>query len=266
MTSDLSDLLPVAHAMADAARTATLKYFRAEHLGTENKLGDGGYDPVTLGDRAAETAMRDVLRELRPQDGIFGEEFGKQDGTSGLTWILDPIDGTRAFVCGTASWGVLISVEDANGPILGVIDQPYTEERFVGSSAEAVLQWRGGTRALQSRKNVALDDALLLSTFPEIGTTEERLAFERVRDRAKLTRYGLDCYGYALLALGQVDLVIEAGLSAYDISAPVAVIQAAGGVVTDWQGKPCHGGGQVLAAGSTELHAIALELLNGGKH
>ena len=258
------ELLDVANEMADAARQATLRYFRTDSLGTENKLAGSGFDPVTQGDRAAEKAMREVLAIRRPDDGIYGEEFGKTAGSSGLTWILDPIDGTRAFLCGTASWGVLISVEDDDGPVLGVIDQPYLEERFVGAPDGGKLHWRGGVRDLAARGGVGLADALMLSTFPEVGTEAERLAFERVRDQVKLTRYGLDCYGYALLALGQVDLVIEAGLSAYDISAPVAVIQAAGGVVTDWQGQPVHGGGQVLAAGSAALHEAALALLNAG--
>ena len=261
MDPNLNELLKVANEMADAARVATLQFFRGNALATENKETDGGFDPVTLGDRAAERAMRDVLAMRRPDDGIFGEEFGKSSSATGLTWVLDPIDGTRAFVCGMASWGVLISVEDDNGPLLGIIDQPYLEERFIGCGMSGELEWRGGTRPLRARTGVALEDALLLTTFPEIGTDEERVGFERVRDQVKLTRYGLDCYGYALLALGQVDLVIEAGLSAYDISAPVAVIQSAGGVVTDWQGNPCHGGGRVLAAGSRELHEEALALL-----
>ena len=257
----ISEFLSVAHAMADVARVETLRYFRTDALNTENKDGDGGFDPVTLGDRAAERAMREVLAKMRPQDGIFGEEFGKQDGQSGLTWVLDPIDGTRGFLCGTPTWGVLISVEDENGPILGVIDQPYVGERFVGAGKTATVTGPLGERALKSRHGVGLDDALLLTTFPEIGTDAERRSFERVRDRAKLTRYGMDCYGYALLAAGQVDLVIEAGLSAYDISAPVAVIQAAGGVVTNWQGEPVYGGGQVIAAGSPALHEEAMTLL-----
>lgn len=257
----MTNLMTVAHELADAARAETMRYFRTDALNTENKDNDGGFDPVTLGDRAAETAMRAVLEKRRPQDGILGEEFGRQSGQSGLTWVLDPIDGTRGFVCGTPSWGVLISVEDETGPILGVIDQPYIGERFVGDGQGARMTGPMGARDIKVRAGVALDDALLLTTFPEVGTEAERLAFERVRDQVKLTRYGLDCYGYALLALGQVDLVIEAGLSAYDISAPTAVVQAAGGVVTNWEGGPAHPGGRVVAAGSAELHARALDLV-----
>lgn len=262
-TAPMDELLDVAEAMADAARLESLRYFRTDGLKADNKAGEGAFDPVTLGDRAAEVAMREVLASRRPADGIVGEEFGRQEGSSGLTWVLDPIDGTRAFLCGTASWGVLISLEDDTGPVLSIIDQPYTRERFIGVPGQfAELRRDGASRPLTTRRGVDLQNALLLTTFPEIGTGSERNAFEQVHDRVRLTRYGLDCYGYALLALGQVDLVIEAGLSAYDISAPVGVIQAAGGIVTDWEGGPVHGGGRALAAGCPELHKVALELLN----
>ena len=204
-----------------------------------------------------------ILAERRPQDAILGEEFGTQPGTSGLTWVLDPIDGTRAFISGAPSWGTLIGLTDATGPIYGIVDQPFTGERFEGGLGRAHVTDRHGERPLAVRKGVALAQATLLSTFPEIGTEAERAAFQRVSRQARLTRYGLDCYGYALLALGQVDLVIEAGLQPYDIVAPIAVIEAAGGIVTDWQGGPAHGGGQVLAAATPELHAAALALLRG---
>lgn len=256
-----NSLLTTAHEAAAAARNTILPYFRGGGLSTENKDEAGGFDPVTLADREAEAAMRAVILRMRPRDAILGEEEGATSGTSGLTWVLDPIDGTRAFICGTASWGVLISVENDDGPILGVIDQPYTQERFVGGMGERALLTTGGSRELKTKTTDALSDALLMTTFPEVGSPEERERFERVRDRVKLTRYGLDCYAYALLALGQIDLVIEAGLHRYDISAPVAVIEAAGGVVTDWNGGPAHHGGRVIAACNRKIHAEALELL-----
>lgn len=246
--------------MADAARAAILPHFRTSSLNTENKLA-GGFDPVTVADRAAEQAMRAVLAELRPQDGILGEEFGAEAGSSGRTWVLDPIDGTRGFISGTPTWGVLIALADENGPFLGVIDQPYTGERFCGGPETATMTGPLGERPLQTLGTAALADAILFTTFPEVGTAEERAGFERVSARAKLTRYGMDCYAYALVAAGQADLVIEAGLNAYDIQAPIAVIQAAGGIVTDWQGNPAHNGGRALAAANAEIHAAALELL-----
>ncbi|WP_170409553.1 histidinol-phosphatase [Ruegeria atlantica] len=256
----LSDL-EVAEEMADAARAAILPVFRQTDLQTSNKLS-GGFDPVTIADRNAEKAMRDVLARHRPEDGIFGEEFGREEGSSGRTWVLDPIDGTRGFISGTPTWGVLIALSTSDGPIMGVIDQPYIGERFVGSAEIAQVTGPTGTAQLKTRATPTLDQAIVFTTFPEVGTPEDRAGFEAVARHAKLTRYGMDCYAYALVAAGQVDLVIEAGLNAYDIQAPIAVIEAAGGVVTDWQGGPAHHGGRALAAANPELHAVALEILH----
>ena len=197
--------------------------------------------------------MRAILSRRRPGDGVLGEEYGQSGGTSGLTWVLDPIDGTRAFLSGTPSWGVLIALSDETGPRLGLIDQPYTGERFVG--APGIAEWTGpmGTRRLRSRATTEPGAAILFTTFPEIGSVEEHAAFARVARACRLTRYGLDCYAHALLAMGQIDLVIEAGLEAHDIHAPTAVIEAAGGIVSDWHGGPAHHGGRVLAAANPAL-------------
>lgn len=254
------ELTQVAHLMADAARDVILPYFRSADLGTDNKQ-PGGYDPVTIADRAAEAAMRAILAEHRPQDGILGEELGTQAGTSGLTWVLDPIDGTRGFVSGTPTWGVLIAVSDDAGPFLGVVDQPYIGERFIGTVQGAELIRASGSHPIQTRAARPLSDAIVFSTFPEVGSPEEAAAFHVVAKQAKLTRYGMDCYAYALVASGQIDLVIEAGLQAYDIQGPLALIEAAGGVVTNWQGGPAHQGGQVIAAANKEIHAEALAIL-----
>ena len=260
--SDASDLWAVAERVAEAARAAILPHFRSARLHADNKL-DSGFDPVTVADRAAETAMRDVLADLRPHDGILGEEHGSVDGSSGLTWVLDPIDGTRSFISGTPTWGVLIALSDAAGPMLGMIDQPYVGERFMGGLGRHDWIGPGRNEPLGTRPTTDLSEAILFSTFPEIGTPDQRSAFERVSREVKLTRYGCDCYAYALLAAGQIDLVIEAGLNAYDIQAPIAVIEAAGGVVTQWDGSPAHDGGTALAAATPELHAEALKRLNG---
>ncbi|MDQ1899493.1 inositol monophosphatase family protein [Paracoccus sp. WLY502] len=257
---DAQDIINAAHQMADAARAAILPFFRTG-LAADNKW-QTGFDPVTEADRAAERAMREVLARLRPNDAILGEEYGATEGTTGLTWILDPIDGTRAFLCGAASWGVLIGVSDGQDIRYGLIDQPYTRERFEGGLGRARLVSDSGEFALAVRK-VDLAQATLLTTYPEVGTPAEAEAFHRVSGQVRLTRYGLDCYAYGLLALGQVDLVIEAGLQSYDIAGPLAVVRAAGGIVTDWRGGPAHHGGQVIAAASAELHRAALDLLNG---
>ena len=251
-----TELLGVAHALADAARPAILPHFRSHDLLFDSKSAD--VDPVTGADRAAERAMRDILARSRPQDGILGEEYGARQGKSGLTWILDPIDGTRGFLSGTPTWGVLIAVSGPDGPILGVIDQPYIGERFSGSPEGAVLTGPLGKTPLSTRAPRPLSEAIVLTTFPEVGTEAEGAAFRRVAQAAKLTRYGMDCYGYALVAVGQVDLVIEAGLAPYDVAAPIAVIEAAGGTVTNWEGGPAHPGGQVIAAANPAIHAEAL--------
>ena len=257
-------LVRTAHALADAARPETLRHFRTRLVSDDKGPGPGGrFDPVTEADRAAERAMRAVLARERPEDGILGEEYGSVPGTSGLTWVLDPIDGTRGYISGTPTWGVLVAVADAEGPLFGIIDQPYIGERFFGGWGEATVAGPLGTAPLRVAPPRPLSEATILTTFPEIGTEAEHAAFRRVADRARLVRYGMDCYGYALLAAGQVDLVIEAGLQPYDVQAPIAVVTAAGGVATDWDGRPAHDGGRLLAAANAEIHAAALDLLAG---
>lgn len=268
MTGTLSDdlmrdLADTAHALADAARPETLRHFR-KAIAADDKTGAGaGFDPVTEADRASERVMREVLAARRPADAILGEEYGATPGSSGLTWVLDPIDGTRAYISGTPTWGVLVSIRDANGPLFGLIDQPYIGERFEGGFCTARLTGPQGEMPLRSRAARPLAEATVMTTFPEVGSPAEREGFEAVSRAARLTRYGMDCYAYALVALGQIDLVIEAGLNSYDICAPIAVIEAAGGVVTDWEGRPAHEGGRVLAAANAQIHAEALAILSG---
>ncbi len=255
------DLMDTAAALADAARVATLAHFRTAGLTADTKETDR-FDPVTVADRLSEQRMRAILAQRRPDDGILGEEFGTTSGTSGLTWVLDPIDGTRGYLSGTPTWGVLISVADAAGPIYGIIDQPYIGERFEGGLGRTEVNGPMGRHHLATRPARPLSEAILFTTFPEVGLPAEGAAFRRVAAQARLVRYGMDCYAYALIAAGQIDLVIESGLKAYDVQAPIAVIEAAGGIVTDWQGNPCPNGGQVLAAANREIHAAALALLN----
>lgn len=258
---EMQDIIATAAELADAARVATLLHFRVPGLSADNKEITR-FDPVTVADRLSETRMREILARRRPLDGILGEEFGTTVGSSGLTWVLDPIDGTRGYLSGTPTWGVLISVRDAGGPIYGLIDQPYIGERFEGGFGRAEVNGPMGRTKLGCRSARALSEAIVFTTFPEVGTPDEAAAFRRVASGAKLVRYGMDCYAYALVAAGQIDLVIEAGLQAYDVQAPIAVIEAAGGIMTDWQGQPCHEGGQVLAAANATIHAEAMALLN----
>lgn len=255
------EIARVAHALADAAQAETLPRFRGTGLRADNK-DTGGFDPVTEADRGAERAMRAILAARRPADAILGEEYGPQPGTTGFTWVLDPVDGTRAFISGIPSWGTLVGVTGPDGaPVYGLVDQPWLDERFEGGFGRARLTGARGAAPLAVRRTDTLADATLMTTFPELRGPGEAEAFRRVADRCRLTRYGLDCYAYALLAAGHVDLVIESGLQAYDIVAPMAVIGAAGGIVTAWDGGPAQGGGRVLAAATPALHRAAMELL-----
>ena len=255
-----SDLIDVAHLLVDAAREPALSFFRKPDLLIDNK-SSAGFDPVTEADRAVEATIRELLERLRPNDGISGEEFGVKTGTSGIDWIIDPIDGTRAYLCGAPTWGVLIAAVHSGRVLCGVIDQPYIAERFSGS--DGVATWAKGDvlHTLRVRATSDLPSARLLTTFPEVGRPQDRSGFQAVAEHVALVRYGLDCYGYALLAAGQVDLVIEAGLQDYDVAGPIGVIEAAGGIVTTWDGGNALEGGQILASATEPLHEKALDLL-----
>ena len=262
----LAALFPLAERLADAAGQAALPYFRLSGLDARNKAADGSFDPVTAADHAAEEAVRAILARERPDDGILGEEAERVAGTSGLTWVVDPVDGTRSFLAGIPTWGVLIALDDGDATRIGIVEQPHIGERFAalrrGTGAEGWLDHRGTRRPLAVRPCPRLEDATLLSTAAEMFGARERVAFMNVRGRTRLTRYGTDCYGYAMVAAGQADLVIEAALAAYDIAAPAALVHAAGGIVTDWQGGDCRWGGRVIAAGDRRVHEQALEVLS----
>jgi histidinol phosphatase-like enzyme (inositol monophosphatase family) len=253
-------ILTLAEQLADAAAVETLKWFRTPALLADNKL-ESGFDPVTQADKAAEQAMRAVLAANRPHDAIIGEEAQDKTGTTGFSWVLDPIDGTRGYVSGTPTWGTLIALNDGKAPILGVIDQPYTGERFIGGLGYAFMERDGMKTPLATSKTQSLTKAIIFTTYPEVGSKVEAAAFQQVAQLCKLTRYGMDCYAYALLAAGHIDLVIEAGLQAYDIQAPIALVRAAGGVATDWGGGNPMNGGRCICAATPELHAAALKIL-----
>jgi len=253
-------ILTLAGQLADAAAVETLKWFRTPALLVDNKL-ESGFDPVTQADKAAEQAMRAVLAAHRPHDAIIGEEARNQTGTTGFSWVLDPIDGTRGYVSGTPTWGTLIALNDGNTPIFGLIDQPYIGERFVGGLGHAFMERDGVKTPLVTSETQSLAKAIIYTTYPEVGSKVEAVAFHQVAQLCKLTRYGMDCYAYALLAAGHIDLVIEAGLQAYDIQAPIALVRAAGGVATDWGGGNPMNGGRCICAATPELHAAALKIL-----
>lgn len=240
-----------------------LEHFR-QPLDVVDKGGNGLFDPVTVADREIERFIRDALRNRFPDHGIVGEEHGSIAGNSRFSWIIDPIDGTRAFISGVPAWGILLGLREFDRCVAGVMHQPYLDETFVGTPDGAWLERAGERRALRSRQESRLGDAILYCTHPSIfPTAAELAAFEQVAARCRLMRYGGDCYSYCLLALGQIDLVIEGGLQAYDIQPLIPIIEAAGGVVSNRDGGSAADGGFVVAAANRALHAEVLaELCN----
>ncbi len=250
---------------AEAAReagAATLAYFRSQDTQVDNKQAEsGGYDPVTLADREAESIIRARIQKVYPDHGILGEEHGHQEG-NGFTWVIDPIDGTRSFIAGLLHWGVLVALFDGERARVGAAYQPFTEELFLGDGNEA--SWRRGSehRRIATRRCPSLTDALLCNTDQTMFKTRKELdAFRRVRAVTRLDRLGGDCYNYCVLAMGQVDLVIEACINPYDIQALIPIIEGAGGVVTTWSGKEASMGGQIVASGDPTLHELVLKIL-----
>ncbi len=241
----MSDLLDFAHALADASGAAIRPYFR-QPIDVANKAGEGAFDPVTEADKAAERVIAAAVAERWPEHGFIGEEHGTTRPDARLRWVVDPIDGTRAFIMGWPMWGTLIGLLDGDAPILGLMDQPFTRERY-WSGANGLLPAHGRRRGrrIKTRACPRLGDAILSTTHPDLfATGEEADGFARLTSQVRMTRYGGDCYGYCLLAAGFVDLVVEAGLKPYDIVALIPIIERAGGRITTWDGKPATAGGR----------------------
>lgn len=258
---EIDELASFALELADAAAAVTLPHFR-EGIAVDHKDGKHAFDPVTAADRDGEAAIRKLIGERYPSHGIHGEEHGRETGTSGLTWVLDPIDGTRSFICGVPLWGTLIALNDGTRPVIGVMDQPYTRERFVGRPGGSELIGPQGTVPLKTSTCTALADAKLGNTDAGMFTDpKEKTAFRELSSKVRLRRFGGDCYFYCLLAAGTIDLVVESALEAYDIQALIPIVENAGGIVTDWKGGDPQAGGQVIAAATPELHKAALEIL-----
>ena len=256
--------------LADVSGEAISPFFRTA-IAADDKAHGGAFDPVTEADRAAELAMRRLIETTFPGHGIVGEEFGSLREDAEYVWVLDPIDGTKSFICGLPMWGTLIGLLHRGRPCYGLMHQPFTRERFSGDGVAAV--WRGPARghgagegATQRRKLTTrpcerLSQATLMTTSPLLIDEALRDKFHRVEREARLSRYGGDCYAYCALAAGHVDLVIETNLNAYDIVALIPIIEGAGGVVTTWGGEPAAEGGAIVAAGDRRMHEAALELL-----
>ena len=257
--------LACAHELADRAAASTMPHFRVP-IPVDNKDGEGGFDPVTAADRAAEVAIAAHLAVAWPDHGLEGEEFGITQPDARFRWVVDPIDGTRAFITGSPMWGTLIGLLDGARPIAGLMDQPFTGERFWSDGARSFASRNASTPVpMQTRPCASLGSAVLMTTDPLLFPPgAERVAFENLRAKVQLTRYGGDCYAYALLASGFVDIIVESGLKPYDIVALIPIVEAAGGKVTEWNGGSAARGGRIVATGDPRLHDSVLEQLNSG--
>jgi len=255
---ELDRYLALAIDLADAAGDAIRPYFR-QPLAVDDKPD---LSPVTIADRAAELAMRRLIERHFPEHGILGEEFGRERADAEFTWVLDPIDGTKSFISGVPLFGTLIALADQGRPILGIIDQPISRERWIGVAGRPTTF--NGT-PVRTRPCPALAAATVFSTSPDMFRGDDAAAHTRVAAAAKLVRFGADCYAYGLVALGCIDIVIEASLKPYDFSAMLPIVEGAGGVATDWQGAALTltSDGRVLVAGDRRAHQQALALLAG---
>jgi myo-inositol-1(or 4)-monophosphatase len=245
--------------LASASGERILPFFRTS-LAIENKKS-GGFDPVTVADRAAEEAMRSLIRKNFPEHGILGEEYGSERTDAEYVWVLDPIDGTKSFISGMVAWGTLIGLMRFGEPVFGTMHQPFTREHFSGDGGAAHYRGPGGDRDLRVRPCAALSDAVMFTTSPLLMNAEDRAAFGRVENAVKLSRYGGDCYAYCMLAAGHIDLIIETEINPHDIVPLIPIVAGAGGIVTTWEGAPAQNGGRIVAAGDKRVHAAALEML-----
>lgn len=254
--SSTTAFVDLANTLADTARPEIMGRFRTG-IAVDAK---SDASPVTEADRSAERVMRALINETFPDHGILGEEFGSENLDAEFVWVLDPIDGTNSFVTGKPLFGTLIALCQNGVPIVGVIDAPGVDERWVGAKGQPTTM--NGT-PVQTRTGTELDGAWLYATTPDMFIDGNKTAFETLSHSAWRTVYGGDCYAYGLLASGHVDLVCEASLGTYDFAALVPVIEGAGGIITDWGGAPVtlQTDGRVLAAGDTALHSAALQQL-----
>jgi myo-inositol-1(or 4)-monophosphatase len=246
--------------LATASGETILPFFRTA-LAIENKKA-GGFDPVTAADRAAEQSMRALIRRHFPDHGILGEEYGSERTGAEYVWVLDPIDGTKSFISGVLAWGTLIGLMRFGEPVFGMMNQPFTRERFSGDGGGARYRGPTGNRDLHVRDCAGIDEALMYTTSPLLMNTADRAAFGKLEGKVKLSRYGGDCYAYCMLAAGLIDLIIETEIKSYDIVAIIPIVTGAGGIVTTWENGPAQNGGRIVVAGDKRVHQTALEILN----
>ena len=247
----------LANELADAARPIAARYFRTQ-VAIDDKTDNS---PVTIADREAETAMRDLLTRHVPEHGVFGEEHGAVRTDAEYVWVLDPIDGTKAFITGLPIFGTLIALLHRGKPVMGIIDQPILKERWLGVEGQRST-FNG--QPISVRACPSLANAYMYSTAPIMFPGAYEKPHEALTKKVKLFRWGGDCYAYGLLASGHVDLVVEASLKLYDFAALVPVVKGAGGLITDWRGKELdmNSDGSVLAAGDAKSHAESMRILD----
>jgi inositol-phosphate phosphatase/L-galactose 1-phosphate phosphatase/histidinol-phosphatase len=253
---ELDAFLALAVDLANAAGAAIRPYFR-QPLTVDDKPD---LSPVTIADRAAEAAMRQLIVERFPAHGIIGEEYGREREDAEFVWVLDPIDGTKSFISGVPLFGTLIALAQNSRPILGIIDQPISRERWIGAVGHPTTH---NGIPVRTRLCPDLAAATIYATTPDMFVGEDTANFARLAGRAKLVRYGADCYAYGLVALGFIDVVVEASLKTYDFAAMSPIVEGAGGVATDWQGRQLSlaSDGRVLIAGDPRVHKAALASL-----
>lgn len=248
------------HRLADASAEIIRPLFRVN--ATIEDKGDDRFDPVTAADREAERTIRTILTEQLPGHGVIGEEFGCERPEARYQWIIDPIDGTRAFIQGLPTWGTLIGLLDDGAPIAGLMNQPFTNERYWSDGGQAMFRGPDGVTTKITTRRAGLGEAQMATTDPGLfGAGYEEAAFGRLKGQVRNCRYGTDCYAYCLLAAGHIDVVLEAGLKAYDIAPLIAIIEAAGGRVSAWDGGTAAAGGRILACGDARLHSEIIDVL-----
>jgi histidinol phosphatase-like enzyme (inositol monophosphatase family) len=257
----LADLDAFLIALNHASAGAILPLFRADH-GLEDKGGAKGFDPVTLADKNAEAAIRALIAQRFPDHGVIGEEYGEDRPDAEFVWVIDPVDGTRAFIAGLPLWTTLIGLRHQNAPVLGSIGQPHIGEVFIGHAGGSRLIANGRETPLKTRPCPILGAALIATTDAALFNEGEMAAWTALRAATRLARLGCDAYAYAMVAMGRMDFVVESGLKSWDIEAARALIAGAGGVVADWCGAPIGGdGGQMLIAGDPAALEAAAALL-----
>jgi myo-inositol-1(or 4)-monophosphatase len=259
--TDWTELTNFAVSLARASETEILPYFRRNTAVEVKPHVD--WDPVTEGDKAGERIIRKMIEDRFPDHGINGEEYGVKPGKSGFEWVLDPVDGTRAFVSGMPTWATLIALNFEGKPMVGVMNQPFVGDMFYGNPEGAWNNYRGATEAIRTRQDVGVSNAVAGTTAPELYRSDnDQQAFQKLRKKVKLMRYGGDAYFFAVLAAGHIDLALDAGLQAYDIAALIPIIEGAGGAVGSWSGSVPAEGGNIICAGSQTLLKQAIEVMN----